>query len=177
MGDRLRARSNGRLAIEQHRTGQTSFIASTVSDVAASVDIPIATTATSELIDITEQVRTIVSDCALQTGIALVSSPHTTCAVIVNESEEGFTRDFPRALERIAPIHAAYDHNEAPHDEADEAPNGYAHVRAAFLSSPSVMVPVRDGALALGRWQRIFFVELDRARPRRAQVTLLGRAG
>jgi thiamine phosphate synthase YjbQ (UPF0047 family) len=40
-----------------------------------------------------------------------------------------------------------------------------------------VLLPVRNGKLALGRWQRIFFVELDRARPRTCQVTLVGRAG
>lgn len=95
--------------------------------------------------------------------------------MIVNEKEPGFTRDLVDALERLAPVDAHYAHNDAPHDEEDEAPNGYAHVRAAFLSSPSVTLPVREGALALGRWQRVFFVELDRARPRRVQVTIVGR--
>ena len=141
-----------------------------------SADIGIRTAMTSEMIDITDRVRALVTEADLADGIALVSSPHTTCAVIINENEPGFARDFVRALERIAPVDAHYDHNDAPHDEEDEVPNGYAHVRAAFLSSPSVMVPIREGALALGRWQRIFFVELDRGRPRRAQVTLLARA-
>lgn len=142
----------------------------------ASVDIPIRTTATSELIDITDSVNAILAEASIDDGLALISSPHTTCAVIVNESEPGFTRDFVSALERFAPAGAHYEHNDAPHDEEDEAPNGYAHVRAAFLSSPSITLPVRAGALALGRWQRIFFVELDRARARRVQVTLLGSA-
>lgn len=142
----------------------------------ASIDISIRTVATSELIDITDKVRAATSEAAIEDGLVLVSSPHTTCAVIVNENEPGFGRDLVRALERIAPAGEHYDHNEAPHDEEDEAPNGYAHVRAAFLSSSSVTIPVRQGKLALGRWQRIFFVELDRGRPRRVQVTLLGRA-
>lgn len=142
-----------------------------------SAEIPLRTTTTTELLDITEQVRAVVAAADVEEGIVVVSSAHTTCAVVVNENEPGFARDFARALERIAPIDAHYEHNDAPHDEEDEAPNGYAHVRAAFISSPSVTLPVRDGALALGRWQRIFFVELDRGRPRRAQVTLLGRAG
>lgn len=115
-----------------------------------------------------------MASSGVETGIALISSPHTTCAVIVNEKEPGFTRDLVDALERLAPVDAHYAHNDAPHDEEDEAPNGYAHVRAAFLSSPSVTLPVREGALALGRWQRVFFVELDRARPRRVQVTIVG---
>jgi len=141
-----------------------------------SADLALATGATSELIDITDRVASIVSEAGVQTGLSLVSTPHTTCAVIVNEAEPGFMRDFALALERIAPADAVYAHNDAPHAEEFEAPNGYAHVRAAFLSSPSVLLPVRDGELALGRWQRVFFVELDRARPRTCHVTVIGRA-
>jgi secondary thiamine-phosphate synthase enzyme len=142
----------------------------------ASFEISLKTKATSELIDITEHVRALVGETDIESGIALVSSPHTTCAVIVNEAEDGFSRDFQRALEALAPADAHYDHNAAPHAEEWEAPNGHAHVRAAFLSSPSVTLPIRDGGLVLGRWQRVFFVELDRARPRTCQITLLGRA-
>ncbi|HVL32173.1 MAG TPA: secondary thiamine-phosphate synthase enzyme YjbQ [Actinomycetota bacterium] len=142
----------------------------------ATADIAIATAAPSDLVNVTDEVRSVVADAGIQTGFALVSSPHTTCAVIVNEAEPGFENDFKAALERMAPTDAHYDHNDAPHDEEDEAPNGYAHVRAAILSSSSVVLPVRDGALALGRWQRIFFVELDRARPRTCQITVVGRA-
>jgi secondary thiamine-phosphate synthase enzyme len=142
----------------------------------ASADIAIATTCTSDVIDCTERIASIVADAGIVEGIALVSAPHTTCAVIVNEAEPGFLEDFKRALDAIAPQDKEYAHNDAPHAEEFEAPNGYAHVRAAFLSSHSVLLPVRNGKLALGRWQRIFFVELDRARPRTCQVTLVGRA-
>lgn len=159
----------------QQRSNLALGFGSMGETLAFSIDFSLTTSHTSQLIDITERVEAIVTEADLDTGFALVSSPHTTCAVIVNEAEEGFTRDFARALEAIAPAGAAYDHDLAPHDEEFEAPNGYAHVRAAFLSSPSVMLPIRGGELALGRWQRIFFVELDRSRPRTCQVTLLGR--
>lgn len=140
----------------------------------ASIDIAIATEHTNQLIDITESATGLVADAGIETGFALISTPHTTCAVIVNEAEDGFTRDLARALEALAPEDATYEHNDAPHAEEWEAPNGHSHIRSAFLSSPSVMLPVRDGRLALGRWQRIFLVELDRARPRSVQITLLG---
>lgn len=141
-----------------------------------SVDITLSTAHTSQLIDITEQIRAIVDETDITEGLALVSSPHTTCAVIVNEAEDGFITDFQAALERLAPAGATYEHNKAPHAEAFESPNGHAHIRSAFLSSPSITLPIRNGELSLGRWQRIFFVELDAARPRTCQVTLLGRA-
>lgn len=138
--------------------------------------VALRTTGTNQFIDITEHVAAIVAEADLAEGFALVSSPHTTCQVIVNEAEDGFLCDLARTLERLAPVHDAYDHDRAPHDLPDEAPNGYAHVRAALLSSPSVTIPIAKGKLSLGTWQRIFFVELDRGRPRRFQVTLLGRS-
>src|SRR5688572_5209527 len=84
---------------------------------ALSVDFTLKTAHASELIDITDRVEAIVTEADLDTGMALVSSPHTTCAVIVNEAEEGFARDFARALDALAPVGARYEHNDAPHDE------------------------------------------------------------
>jgi secondary thiamine-phosphate synthase enzyme len=162
---------------QELEVGLIASLATTGEVQTTSVDIPIATTATSEMIDVTDRVGSIVTDSGIEEGLALISVPHTTCAIIVNEAEPGFLKDFMRALEAIAPQAEEYEHNAAPHAEEFEAPNGYAHVRAAFLSSHSVLLPVRAGALALGRWQRVFFVELDRARPRTCQVTLVGRAG
>ena len=172
-----RARHGGSTVQRELEVGFVAALTTTGEVKTATVDIPIATTATSEFVDITDRIKSIVADSEIESGFALVSTPHTTCALIVNEAEPGFLEDFARALEAIAPQQGTYAHNDAPHAEEFEAPNGYAHVRAAFLSSPSVLLPVRDAELVLGRWQRIFFVELDRARPRTCHVTLVGRAG
>ena len=115
----------------------------------ASADIAIATTCTSDVIDVTDRVGSIVGDTGIIEGFALISAPHTTCAIIVNEAEPGFLEDFKRALETVAPQNREYAHNDAPHAEEFEAPNGYAHIRAAFLSSHSVLLPVRNGTLSL----------------------------
>lgn len=149
------------------RTGATATL---------SVTQDLRTGGTTDFIDITDRVRHIVSEAGIAEGIVLVSSPHTTCQVIINEAEDGFLRDLARFLERIAPEDGEYEHDQAPHDLPDEEPNGYAHIRAALLSSPSVTLPITDGQLTLGTWQRLFFVELDRSRPRRYQVTVLGRS-
>jgi len=165
---------------DMQRMSETTLFTSFASDGtvrSASVEIGIETARTNDMIDVTDHVRAAVAEADVTEGMTLVATPHTTCAVIVNENELGFMRDFARALERLAPEDAHYEHNDAPHDEEDEAPNGYAHIRSAFLSSPSVMLPIRENVLALGRWQRIFLVELDRSRPRRLQITVLGRAG
>lgn len=148
------------------RTGETTTLGVTVD---------LKTSKTTEFIDITERVRRIVSESGVTEGFVLVSSPHTTCQIIINEAEDGFLNDLAKWLEKMAPESGDYEHDAAPHDLPDEEPNGFAHIRAALLSSPSVTLPVVDGQLTLGTWQRLFFVELDRARPRRYQVTALGR--
>ena len=48
----------------------------------------------------------------------------------------------------------------------DESPNGHSHCMQLMLGA-SESVPVQDGELQLGTWQRIFLVELDGPRPRR----------
>ena len=51
--------------------------------------------------------------------------------------------------------------------QEDEFLNGHSHVRQLLVGQPSVTVPIVDGEVILGQWQRVLFVELDQARERR----------
>jgi secondary thiamine-phosphate synthase enzyme len=119
----------------------------------------------SQLVDITRQVRDAVAG---ESGSAvLVYVPHTTAGVTINEHADPMVaRDFEMALERIVPENWGWQHVE----EGEE--NAPTHIRAAFMGS-SVLVPIRDGALALGTWQGIFFCEFDGPRDRTVYVTTL----
>jgi secondary thiamine-phosphate synthase enzyme len=55
----------------------------------------------------------------------------------------------------------------------EERPNGHAHCRALLLPS-SACLNVTEGRLQLGRWQRVFLVELDGPRERSVSVLLFG---
>jgi secondary thiamine-phosphate synthase enzyme len=93
----------------------------------------------------------------------LVSSPHTTAGVIVNEGyDPDVVGDLVRRLERLAP-------REGQGDRHAEG-NSDAHMVVA-LGGSSVLLPIADGGLALGRWQRIFLVEWDGPRSRRLHVS------
>jgi secondary thiamine-phosphate synthase enzyme len=135
----------------------------------------------SQLIDVTDDVVDVVERSEIQNGMALVYSPHTTCAILINEHEDGFHSDFDGMLERLAPSNgdAYYRHDDLSIRtqglEEDTAlyPNGHSHCRSGIMSS-SQTIPVVDGRLTLGRWQRIFFCELDRARPRKFFVQIIG---
>ncbi len=120
----------------------------------------------SHFVDITRQVREVLSDLAGATAV-LVYVPHTTAGVIVNEhADPAVARDFESALERIVSEQWSWEHVE----EGEE--NAPTHIRAAFMGSDA-LVPVRDGALALGTWQGIFLCEFDGPRNRSVYVTTL----
>jgi secondary thiamine-phosphate synthase enzyme len=119
----------------------------------------------SQLVDITRLVREAIDG---RSGSAvLVYVPHTTAGVTINEHADPMVaRDFETALERIVPSDWPWQHVE----EGEE--NAPTHVRAAFMG-PSVLIPLRDGSLALGTWQGIFFCEFDGPRERSVHVSVL----
>jgi secondary thiamine-phosphate synthase enzyme len=129
-------------------------------------ELRITTERRTQLIDITRQVRDALGDLA-GASAALVYVPHTTAGVTVNEhADPAVARDFEAALERIVEDGWPWEHVE-PGEE-----NAPTHVRAAFMG-PNVVVPVRDGQLALGTWQGIFFCEFDGPRERTVYLTPL----
>ena len=125
----------------------------------------------SQLVDLTDELRRAVDRAAVQNGMALVYSPHTTCAVVINELDHGIADDLADALEELAPASARYRHDERG---PGHAPNGHSHVRAGLLSSSSQTIPIVDGSLMLGRYQRVFLCELDSSRARKVFIQVIG---
>jgi secondary thiamine-phosphate synthase enzyme len=120
----------------------------------------------SQLVDITELVKKALGDLD-GARAALVYVPHTTAGVTINEhADPAVARDFEAALEKIVSADWPWEHIE----EGEE--NAPTHIRAAFMGS-DVLVPIRDGRLALGTWQGIFFCEFDGPRERSVYVTTL----
>lgn len=141
----------------------------------------LATQACGQFIDITGDVLQAIERSAVRNGQVVVYSPHTTCAVVINERESGFMEDFVELMEALVPgSERYYRHDdlsirtEGIEDDTADFPNGHSHCRAALLSSTSQTIPIVDGAPMLGRWQKIFFCELDRARPRKVLIQVTG---
>ncbi len=132
-----------------------------------------------QFIDLTELIRQQVQQAGVRNGFVNVQTQHTTAALIVNEHEPLLLEDLQQTLERIAPQSIAYRHDDFSIRTAnlfpDENPNGHAHCKAMFLPT-SVTLNIADSQLQLGRWQRIFFIELDSSRERRVSVMVLGAA-
>ena len=141
----------------------------------------LATVECGQFVDMTSDLEELVGRSGVTNGMALVYSPHTTCAVVINERESGFIQDFNEFLERTAPSEGPYYRHddlairtEGLEDDAHEFPNGHSHVRAAMLSSSSQTIPIVDGKLLLGRYQKVFFCELDRGKERKVFMQVLG---
>jgi secondary thiamine-phosphate synthase enzyme len=115
--------------------------------------------------DITARVREIVRASGIRDGLCLVASTHTTAAVFINENADpDVQRDLLAALSRIVPDGAGYRHAEG---------NSPAHIKAVLIGG-DVTLAVRDGDIALGRWQGVYFADLDGPRSRVATVTVSG---
>jgi secondary thiamine-phosphate synthase enzyme len=129
-------------------------------------EFSVTTQKRSQLVDITELVKRALGDLD-GAGAALVYVPHTTAGVTINEhADPAVARDFEAALEKIVSEDWPWEHVE----EGEE--NAPTHIRASFMGS-DVLVPVRDGRLALGTWQGIFLCEFDGPRERTVYVTTL----
>lgn len=130
-----------------------------------------------EFTDITDDVMDAVNRSGVANGIVVIFSRHTTAAIKINEFEPELIKDMAKFLSTIAPLDADYCHNNfdvrTVNMEADECPNAHAHCQHLMLSAGE-NVPVVNGRMHLGRWQRIFLVELDRPKARQVVVQTLG---
>jgi isopentenyl-diphosphate Delta-isomerase len=128
-----------------------------------------------EFIDITDDVSDVLRASGARRGLVHVYSAHTTAAVRVNENEPLLLADFRRFLSAVAPA-GGYEHDDMSRRAGvppDEPVNGHAHCQHLLLGA-SETVPIVDGRLALGRWQRLFLVELCSPRDRHVMVQVLG---
>jgi secondary thiamine-phosphate synthase enzyme len=130
--------------------------------------------------DITDEVQDAVRESGIRDGVCCVYSPHTTCSVRVNEWENGFLEDFAVMLKRLVPTEHYYAHDdwdrrtENISENDQKFGNGHSHCMSMLLGPAGESIPVAEGELCLGTWQRVLFLELDRPRDRRWLVQVVG---
>jgi secondary thiamine-phosphate synthase enzyme len=127
--------------------------------------IEIGTKESTELIDITREVKGIVSRSSVKSGLCVIFTKHTTTGIIINENETGLRSDILKLLNELVPTGTGY-----LHDQIDS--NAHSHLRAVVLGS-SETIPIENGTLALGTWQSIMVVECDGPRQREVFVMVI----
>src|SRR5271165_3742231 len=126
------------------------------------VTFAVATRRRNEFVEITERVRQAVQTSGVRQGFCVVYCPHTTAAITINENADpDVVHDVLLWLERRIPQReSGFQHGEG---------NSDSHLKA-MLVGPSVMLPVENGRLVLGRWQGVYFCEFDGPRQRTVHV-------
>ena len=128
------------------------------------------TSGSLDILDITRAVADELSKSQISDGLLTLFIPGSTAALTTIEYESGAINDLKKAIERLAPSAASYEHDKRWGDG-----NGFSHVRAALLG-PSLTIPVREDNLTLGTWQQIVFIELDtRSRNRKIILNIAGK--
>jgi secondary thiamine-phosphate synthase enzyme len=151
--------------------GTQTVLAATASPRIRTEVLRFHTSAGLEFWDLTEIVREMVARAGVRHGQVTIHSPHTTTSVVVNEAETGFFNDFRRFVHDTLPAEGYYEHDDhalrTENFQEDELVNGHAHCRQVVIGSASATLPIVDGEVLLGTWQRVLFLELDQARERR----------
>ncbi|MBN2424196.1 MAG: YjbQ family protein [Calditrichaceae bacterium] len=123
----------------------------------------VKTSARTQMIDITTEIRKIVKEKGIKNGILTVFIPHTTAAVTINENADpDVQRDITYEIDKIVPFNDGYHHMEG---------NSAAHIKASLFGS-SELVIISEGSLQLGTWQGIYFCEFDGPRHRKVWVKI-----
>lgn len=120
-------------------------------------------------VNITPDVRKLVTQSKVKEGLCLVNAMHITASVFINDNEGGLHQDYEKWLEGLAPHEptSQYKHNDTGEDNAD------AHLKRQVMGR-EVVVAITDGELDFGPWEQIFYGEFDGKRPKRVLVKIIG---
>jgi secondary thiamine-phosphate synthase enzyme len=130
-------------------------------------------------LDLTDELRRAIKDSGVTSGCAVAFCAHTTCALLINEWEDGALADFRRHLLELVPQDGVYyQHDDlsvrTQNLNPDERTNGHAHVKAMLLSATSHAIPIQAGEPGLGTWQRLILFELDDPKERSITFHVFG---
>ena len=130
-------------------------------------EFEIKTSKRTQAIDITNEVEKIVEKSKVKNGICQIFLPHATAGIVLEEGESGLIRDIEEDVKNRFPKGAGYEH-----DRIDD--NADSHLASGFIGQSRVL-PVKDGRIVRGTWQRPLVLEFDGPRSmRRVFITVIG---
>ena len=128
-----------------------------------------------ELYNLTQMVRDFVRSAGVKAGSVIVSSMHTTCAILINEWQDALVHDVKAYLQGLADANTYYRHNDPKWSDCDRH-NADSHLRSLLLGS-TLTFQIAGGEIVLGEWQSIIMAELDGPRERTIRLQAMGVAG
>ncbi len=145
----------------------------------ATTTVEVAAPSRYAYLDLTEDLERAIKDSGVTEGAVVAFCAHTTCALLINEWEDGALEDFRNRMLHLVPDDLYYAHDDLARrtqnlDESHERRNGPSHVKAMLLSASSHAIPVSAGEPTLGRWQRLILFEMDEPKDRRVVFHVFG---
>jgi secondary thiamine-phosphate synthase enzyme len=134
--------------------------------------LTVHTEGNQQFLDITKAVREAQARLAVQNGILVVNTLHTTVALFVNEFQPALLHDVGALLQKLVPRRDGYRHDDPAHSDCDRE-NGHAHLRSMVFGR-SLALPVAAGEMVLGQYQSIIMAELDGPRDRQVSIQAVG---
>lgn len=129
-------------------------------------EITIKSSKRDELIDISNEIDSVLKESQVKEGICFLYVPHATAAIIINENyDPNICDDFTDALKKLIP------QGIWRHDSIDS--NADSHIKAA-ICGPSESIPIKEGKLQLGTWQSPMLTEFDGPRSRKLIIKIIG---
>jgi len=126
--------------------------------------LSVKTRETTEMVDMTSDINSLVHQSGIDQGLCMLFVPHTTAAITINESADPSVKsDIQMILNQIIPWEADYRHYEG---------NSAAHIKSTLVGS-SELIAIEKNKLVLGTWQGIFFCEFDGPRGRKLHVRIV----
>jgi len=124
-----------------------------------------------DVVDVTDELCRAIKDSGVTDGCAVAFCAHTTCALIINEWEDGALDDLRARLDALVPGGVYYAHDDLERrtqnlQEGHERANGQSHVTQMILGATSHAIPVVAGEPMFGQWQRLLLLELDEPKDR-----------
>ena len=118
----------------------------------------------TSIIDITQQIQSIVTASGIKNGICYVFIPHTTAGISINENADPDVKaDILKEINKVIPFKDSYRHMEG---------NSAAHIKSSLFGNTETIF-LENGRLQLGTWQGIFFCEFDGPRTRQVWIKLI----
>lgn len=134
--------------------------------------LTVDTDARIQVLDLTDEVMSLVRKLRISEGTVSLVSLHTTCTVFINEFQAALVADITTYLEQVVDSNGRWLHNNPQHSDCDRQ-NADSHLRALLLGH-SLTLQVSGGEIVLGQWQRILMAELDGPRTRTLRIQVMG---
>jgi len=125
-----------------------------------------------ELYNLTQMVRDFVKSSGVTAGSVIVSSMHTTCAILINEWQDALVHDVKSYIQSLINGDTYFRHNDPALSDCDRH-NADSHLRSLILGM-TLTFQIAEGEIVLGEWQSVIMAELDGPRERTVRLQAMG---